>query len=128
MFNYYLEALKKYATFTGRSRRSEYWYYTLVTTIISAALGILGDFGTYLSIIYAFATFIPGIAVSVRRLHDIGKTGKYIFVILIPFVGAVWLLFLFSEDSQYGPNKYGANPKGLGNFESDDNLIQSIGQ
>ncbi|MFY7888883.1 MAG: DUF805 domain-containing protein [Spirosomataceae bacterium] len=128
MFNYYLEVLKKYATFTGRSRRSEYWYYTLVTTIISAALGIFGDFGTYLSIVYALATFIPGIAVSVRRLHDIGKTGKYIFVILIPFIGAVWLLILFCEDSQYGPNKYGANPKGLGNFESDDNLIQSIGQ
>lgn len=72
--------------------------------------------------LYGLAVLIPGLAVTVRRLHDVGKSGWFFFIILIPLVGVIWLLVLFFTDSQYGPNKYGPNPKGIGNTDEIDEI------
>lgn len=106
--NYYVNALKNYATFSGRARRKEYWMFFLFNLIFSAVAGMLG-----LTALYSLATFIPRIAVAVRRLHDIGKTGWWYFIVLIPVIGGIWYLILMCTDSKYGTNTYGENPKGI---------------
>lgn len=113
--NYYLLALKKYAVFSGRSRRAEYWYFTLFIIIISIILTIVslivGDELGIIGMLYALAIIVPSLAVSVRRLHDIGKSGWMLLITLIPFIGAIWLLVLMVTDSDVGDNNYGPNPK-----------------
>lgn len=134
-FNYYLNAIKDhYADFEGRARRSEYWYYTLFNAIIMYGLFgmmFLGDgmiFMYFIAIIYALATLVPTLAVAVRRLHDVGKSGWFILIGLIPLIGGIWLLVLYVTDSLDGENEYGENPKGFGNNNHDESLIQNIGQ
>jgi len=116
--NYYLSALKKYAVFSGRSQRAEYWYFALFTNIINIALAVIGPIAGYnptvlmsLFYLYNLAIMIPGLAVSIRRLHDIGKSGWMLLVPLIPLIGPIWLLVLMATDSNPGDNKYGPNPK-----------------
>jgi uncharacterized membrane protein YhaH (DUF805 family) len=115
--NYYLSVLKKYATFSGRSQRAEYWYFVLFNIIITIVLGIIsaviGDDSSILGILYSLAVLIPGIAVSVRRLHDVGKSGWMLLITLIPLIGAIWLFVLMVIDSNPSDNKYGPNPKGI---------------
>ena len=118
--NYFLSALKKYAVFSGRARRSEYWFFvlfeiifTIVTVILDMFIGIKVtpfNFGL-INILFSLAMIVPGISVSVRRLHDIGKSGWMIFINLIPLAGAVWFLVLTLTDSTPGDNEYGPNPK-----------------
>jgi len=121
---WYLLALKKYATFSGRSRRSEYWYFFLFNVIFNiVALLIDNISGTTfvtglgalpygnLFLIYAVAMLVPSLAAVVRRLHDVGKSGWMYFIVLIPFAGPIWLLVLLASDSNPGMNKYGINPK-----------------
>lgn len=107
-FNYYLDVLKNYAKFDGRARRSEFWYFVLFNLIISAVLRYIGGAIGFnmLESIYSLAVLIPNIAVGIRRMHDIGKSGWFI---LIPFYN----IYLFAQDSQPGDNEYGANPKGM---------------
>lgn len=117
MFNYYAAVFKKYAVFSGRARRAEYWYFYLVNVIIWFVLGVLSStvsnvFGM-VSNLYVLVVFIPGLAVNIRRLHDIGKSGWMFLIILIPIIGWIWLLVLSVMDSQAGDNAYGPNPKGL---------------
>jgi uncharacterized membrane protein YhaH (DUF805 family) len=118
--NYYLEVFKKYAVFSGRARRSEYWYFTLFNFIVSIILAIIssiaGDKNGLIGIAYALVVFIPGIALSVRRLHDVNKSGWMLLILLIPFVGAIWLLVLMCTDGDMGDNEYGPNPKILPSF------------
>jgi uncharacterized membrane protein YhaH (DUF805 family) len=134
MFNqYYLDVLKnKYADFNGRARRSEYWYFALfnILCIIPVALisSLLGSFGAILIVLAYIAILVPSIAVLVRRLHDVGKSGWFYFIALIPLIGGIWLLVLLCTDSNPGANEYGPNPKGIGNNANDDQLINSIGQ
>ncbi|HEY0054593.1 MAG TPA: DUF805 domain-containing protein [Pedobacter sp.] len=123
--NWYLKVLKDYAVFTGRARRQEYWMFTLfhiialiVATVLDSMLGLsfkVGDeslmYG-YIYLLYNLAVLIPGLAVLVRRLHDIGKTGWYALIALIPIIGAIWLIVLLCRDSDPGDNNYGSNPKG----------------
>lgn len=118
--NYYLLVLKKYAVFSGRSSRAEYWYFVLFNLIISFVLGFIdGAIGTFdpvsgyglISGLYMLVVLIPSIAVGIRRLHDIGKSGWMLLVGLIPIVGAIWLIVLFVKDSDPGKNEYGPNPK-----------------
>lgn len=115
--NYYLAVLKKYAVFSGRSQRAEYWYFFLFNIIIGVALSIIsaviGGNKNILGILYSLAVFIPGLAVSIRRLHDVGKSGWMILISLIPLIGTIWLLVLMVRDSNPGENKYGQNPKGV---------------
>jgi uncharacterized membrane protein YhaH (DUF805 family) len=118
--SWYLKVLRNYAVFHGRARRKEYWYFVLVNIIISVALAIVdGVTGTYnsdvgfglLSGIYTLAVLIPGIAVSVRRLHDIGRSGWWLLVILVPLVGAIVLFIFMVLDSKPEQNEYGPSPK-----------------
>ena len=117
--NWYLEVLKKYAVFSGRARRKEYWFFALFNVLISFVLGFI-EVGMGLvdksgrgplSGLYTLAILIPGIAVSVRRLHDTGRSGWWLLIALIPCVGAIILLVFMVQDSEPGPNQYGPNPK-----------------
>ncbi|QJX46420.1 DUF805 domain-containing protein [Hymenobacter taeanensis] len=117
---YYLHALRNYAVFQGRARRKEYWMFTLFH-IIFAIVAMVADvvLGTAMDgigygpvyMLYALAMFIPGLAVSVRRLHDVNKSGWFMFIVLIPLVGAIWLLVLDCTEGTRGDNQYGADPK-----------------
>jgi uncharacterized membrane protein YhaH (DUF805 family) len=113
--HYFIEVLKKYAIFKGRARRAEYWYFTLVSTIISVVINVISnifsDKQNIIGLVYSLAVFIPGLAVSVRRLHDIGKSGWMILINLIPLVGFIWFIVLACKDSNPGENKYGPNSK-----------------
>jgi uncharacterized membrane protein YhaH (DUF805 family) len=106
--NYYLNFLQNYATFDGRARRSEYWYFTLFNIIIIFVLGFVdGLMGiNVLSNIYILATLIPSVAVTIRRIHDVGKTGWYCLVPIYNFI-------LECTEGTMGPNKYGPDPKRL---------------
>lgn len=126
---WYLKALRQYTDFSGRARRTEYWMFVLFNLIFAfVAMGIdnvlgitfkfsgmdgepLPIFYGWIYVLYALFVLIPGLAVLVRRLHDVGKSGWMILILLIPAVGAIWLLVLACMDSQSGSNKWGPNPK-----------------
>jgi len=118
--NWYLAVLKKYAVFSGRARRKEYWMFGLfnfifcvVALILDNLLGIAIEHVGYgpIYIIYTLAVLVPGLAVGVRRLHDVEKSGWYLFIGLIPIVGGILLIIKMCTDGTPGENKYGANPK-----------------
>ncbi len=113
--NWYLKCLKQYADFNGRARRTEYWMFWLINTVVGFILGFIDGFLglMLLSVIYSLAMIIPGLAVVVRRLHDVGKSGWMYFIVLIPIIGFIWMLILLFTDSQPGSNKWGENPKGI---------------
>ncbi len=112
--NWYVQALKRYAEFNGRARRTEFWMFVLFSVIISAVLrfveGLFGGPGV-LSGLYGLAVLIPSLAVSVRRLHDTGRSGWWLLIGLVPLAGAIVLLVFAVQDSQPGDNEYGPNPK-----------------
>lgn len=118
--NWYIHVLKNYAVFKGRARRQEYWYFMLVNLVISFALSMLdkalgnpgaGEGGGVIGMVYSLAILIPSIAVGVRRLHDIGRTGWWMLISLIPLIGVIVLIYFFVQDSQPAANEYGPNPK-----------------
>ena len=118
--NWYLKGLKQYADFNGRARRTEYWMFVLFNILFAVAaivldnvLGIAMEELGYGPVygLYTLALLIPGLAVAVRRLHDVGKSGWMLLIILIPLIGAIWLLVLMVTDSNPGQNQYGPNPK-----------------
>ncbi len=119
--NYYLAVFQKYAQFNGRSQRAEYWYFSLFNFLIILGINLLNIFlyprlGInlgFIGFIYSLAVVIPGSAVTIRRLHDIDKSGWMILISFIPIIGAIWLLILTIRDSEPGDNKYGPNPKGV---------------
>ena len=124
-------AFSKYAQFHGRSRRKEYWYFALFAVIFNIVLTVLDlVLGTYheefgigiLSGLYSLAILVPGIAVSVRRLHDTGRTGWWYLLLLLPVIGAIVLLIFFVQDSEPGTNAYGPNPK-TGVADLEDHLV-----
>jgi uncharacterized membrane protein YhaH (DUF805 family) len=114
---------QKYADFSGRARRSEYWWFFLfnalvglVASVIDSILGTRYGSGTGLvQTIVQLALLIPGIAVGARRLHDTGRSGWWLLIGLIPIVGWIVLLVFFVQDSQ-GENEYGESPKAYGQF------------
>lgn len=111
--NWYIETLKKYAVFTGRARRKEYWMFVLFQLIVSIVIGVIESFSdtTILSIIFVLGTLLPSVGVQIRRLHDIGRTGWWLLISLIPLVGSIVLLVFACQDSELGDNQYGPNPK-----------------
>jgi len=120
--NWWITCMKKYVVFSGRARRTEYWMFALINTIISIIAMVLDNvLGTttedkrsgLFSGLFALATLLPSVAVYVRRLHDVGKSGWWMFIGLIPIVGVIWLFVLTVTDSQPGDNEYGENPKSL---------------
>ncbi|MDM7860909.1 DUF805 domain-containing protein [Alteromonas sp. ASW11-36] len=113
---WYIAVLKKYAVFSGRARRKEYWMFFLFNFIIAFALGfvegLMGSPGI-VGAIYSLAILIPAIAVGVRRLHDTGRTGWWMLIGLIPIIGPIVLIIFFVQDSDEGDNQHGANPKAV---------------
>lgn len=123
----FFDAIKSYfnnyATFKGRARRSEFWFTVLFTFLVSAALSIVFPgpmemmWGTEVEQssaaenLWSLATIVPSLAVTWRRLHDVGRSGKYFFFILIPIAGIIMLLIELTKDSQPGENQYGASVK-----------------
>jgi uncharacterized membrane protein YhaH (DUF805 family) len=122
--NWYLEALRKYAVFSGRARRKEYWFFTLFNVLISIILAFIDNMiGTFssetgvglLGGVYSLAVLVPGLAVSVRRLHDTDHSGWWLLIGLAPCVGVIVLFVFMVMDSTPGHNQYGPSPKA---FES----------
>jgi uncharacterized membrane protein YhaH (DUF805 family) len=129
---WYLKVVRdNFANFKGRARRKEFWMFVLFNLILSIVVMIADNIiGTtfkvgsgyyssvsmpygWLFLLYSLAVLIPAIAVSVRRLHDLGKSGGWIFISLIPFIGAIWLLVLFVTEGEPNANTYGASPKSV---------------
>lgn len=110
--NYFIDALKRYADFTGRARRKEYWMFVLFYLIFYIAAVVVDlVLGTYfLALIFALAMIIPSIAIAARRLHDTGRSGWWQLIALVPFVGFIILLVFLVMDST-ADNAYGPNPK-----------------
>lgn len=112
--NWYLAVLKKYAVFSGRATRSEYWYFALFSLIVSIVLAIVDYLldTQILGGVYSLAVFLPSLGVSIRRLHDIGRSGWWNLIIFVPLIGFIVLIVFAVQDSQPGSNQYGPNPKG----------------
>ncbi len=96
--------LTKYADFTGRARRSEYWWFFLFTLMVTVSLALINP---VLNLVAALGLFLPGLAAAVRRLHDTGRSGGYYFIILIPLVGVILLIVWTASEGNIGPNQYG---------------------
>ncbi len=120
--DWYTSVLKKYAVFEGRARRQEYWMFMLINVliyfglfIIAAILGAMADalgvLGSGIYMLYALAMLVPTLAVTVRRLHDTGRSGWWYLIALVPFVGGIILLIFTVLEGDAGNNAYGANPK-----------------
>ena len=118
--NWYLEVLKKYAVFSGRARRSEYWFFVLFNVIISVILavidGVTGSFNPELGIgllsgIYTLAVILPSLAVSFRRLHDTNRSGWWLLLLLVPLIGPIVIIVFMATDTSPEENQYGVNPK-----------------
>ena len=110
---WYVGVLKKYAEFGGRARRKEFWMFVLFNVLISLALGIVDaviGFGL-LGALYGLAVLVPSIAVSVRRLHDIGRTGWWVLIGFVPLIGLIVLIVFAVQEGQSGSNEYGPDPK-----------------
>jgi protein TonB len=130
---WFVKALKHYADFRGRARRKEYWMFTLFNLIFSYLWSavimwqagniiygyVFGGASAYgfgikimlIILLYSFAVLLPSLAVTVRRLHDIGKSGWWYFITLLPFVGPIWLFILLVTNGDTGDNEYGPDPK-----------------
>lgn len=111
--------LKKYAQFSGRARRKEYWLFQLavciaffVPTVLSEILPpAVGDPIFVLATVLMLALVVPMYAVGVRRMHDIGRSGWWLLIALVPIVGGIWQLVLLATSGDIGPNRYGPDPK-----------------
>lgn len=117
---WYFKCFRQYVDFSGRARRKEYWMFSLLNFVFAFVLGIidvsLGWTSSEIGIgvlggFYSLAALVPGLAVCVRRLHDIGKSGWNLFLALIPLVGAFVLIVWYCQEGEFSSNAWGANPK-----------------
>jgi len=121
--NWYLKVLKQYADFNGRARRKEYWMFllfniTIIFSLLALIFGLQIRFLSIVYLIYALGTLIPSIAVGVRRMHDVGKSGWYL---LIP----IYSLILVCTDGEKGVNQYGSDPKNPANELNEIGVAES---
>lgn len=134
---WYLKAMNQYADFEGRARRKEYWMYILIYIVIIVSVNFLGIMiSGFNSLSYNLLYFgvalihlIPNLSVGVRRLHDVGKSGWWYLIVIIPLIGAIVLLVWFCTEGEAGPNKWGPNPKdeNSGTVMNDmDNILDDI--
>jgi len=121
---YYFIALRKYAIFSGRARRTEFWCFLLFNWLIAGSIAFItwfivaqsdpsSELYAWAFSAYLIATTLPTWALAVRRLHDVGLTGWFAFAAVIPFLGPLFVLALGITDSEPGANRFGANPKGV---------------
>lgn len=113
--DWYLGVLRRYADFSGRARRKEYWMFVLVNALVAIALTVLSALTqiklfSFVYLLYLLATILPSLAVSVRRLHDTDRSGLWILLGMVPLVGVVLLVFLIADGTP-GPNRFGPSPK-----------------
>ncbi|WP_196888620.1 DUF805 domain-containing protein [Aureivirga sp. CE67] len=133
--NYYLKAFQQYTDFDSRVSRKEFWIFAIISASVSYILmGIDIIFSFYsqdvglgvLSGIYSILVFIPSLAITIRRLHDIGKSGWFILLVFIPLIGAIGLFILLLLKSESGRNQYGENPIKLKKNKSEDEISNEI--
>ena len=100
--NFYVDALQQYATFSGKATRQQYWMFVLINAVISLAIGYVSGMINLpiIATIYSVALIIPGIAIGVRRLHDINKSGLWLFLSFLPVIGWIWLIILMATPSK----------------------------
>ena len=113
---WYIKVLENYAVFDGRAQRMEYWMFFLINFFVLCGIGLLEYLiltGGIIGTLYGLAVLIPSIAVSIRRLHDTGRSGWWILLSLIPLLGALVLLIFYCIDGEPGENAYGPDPKRL---------------
>ncbi len=113
---WYIKVMKNYANFNGRARRKEYWMFVLFNIIFGIALLVIDTIigtGAVFYAIYLIGVIVPSIAVSVRRLHDIGKSGAWFFISFVPLIGGIWFLVLMVTEGNLGQNQYGPSPKAV---------------
>ena len=113
--NFYVDAWKKFADFNGRARRKEFWIFLLINMAVLYGLQFiaehLGIVGTIILGVCGLSILVPSAAVSIRRMHDIGKSGWWVLVNFIPLIGSIWFIILGAKDSVPGTNEWGACPK-----------------
>ncbi|MCQ6275458.1 DUF805 domain-containing protein [Bacillus sp. V3B] len=112
--HWYVKGLKNYVGFQGRAGRKEYWMFVLINFIIAIILSIvetIADLPLVLTSLYYLAVLLPSLAITVRRLHDTGRSGLWLLISLIPFIGAIVLLVFACQSSQESDNQYGSNPQ-----------------
>ena len=117
--NEYMQVLQKYAVFSGRAGRREYWMFFLINLIICiVGSGILGIIGAiihlnivFLMHLYSLAVLCPGIAVAVRRLHDTNRSGLWLLLSFVPFIGGIIILVFMCQGGTTGDNTFGSDPK-----------------
>ena len=112
--HWYLSALKKYATFSGRARRREFWIFITINSLIVLVLNLADSslpFYDSVNKLFMLTMLIPSTAVAVRRLHDIGRTGWWVLLLLVPPINIIILVFFMFLDGKLGVNVYGSNPK-----------------
>ena len=113
--NFYVDCWKKFATFSGRSRRKEFWLFWLINVAINYGLQLiavpLGTIGMVIVLLFSLAILVPSLAVAARRMHDIGKSGWWVLINLVPLIGSIWFIVLAAKDSVAGSNKWGDCPK-----------------
>lgn len=118
--NWYFKAFRQYADFNGRARRKEFWLFRLIEGIIFYLLCGIGAFLFYVSesilffllpAIYLLGALIPSVALTVRRLHDVGRSGLWFFFTLVPLVGGIWFFIMMCTEGDLFENKYGPSPK-----------------
>ena len=111
---YFIGGIKKYADFTGRARRKEYWLYLLFYFIFSVLVNVIDlSLGTiFIGTIYSLALLLPSLAMGARRLHDTGRSGWWQLLNFIPIIGWIILIVFFVQDSE-DENEYGPNPKAV---------------
>ena len=116
---WYLKVLRQYADFTGRARRTEYWMFFLFTLIIQIVLAVLDSLlglafvpgSGVLTTLYVLAVLLPSLGLAVRRLHDTSRSGWWVLIGLVPFLGAIVLIVFAALEGDRGPNAYGPDPK-----------------
>ncbi len=119
--NWYLKVVRdNYANFMGRARRQEYWMFAFINLIIILILNTIDRVAfspdmPLLSSIYGLAILLPGIAVAARRLHDTDRSAWWLLLAFIPVIGAIILIVMMCFDSTNGENRFGPNPKRIGN-------------
>tara|TARA_B110000003_G_C16404252_1_gene439564 strand:+ start:250 stop:618 length:369 start_codon:yes stop_codon:yes gene_type:complete len=121
MIKHYLNAVQNnYVNFSGRARRSEYWYFILcyyiiaiLAVVIDNTLGLANDLTGYgfITLAVMLGHLLPSLSLVVRRLHDVGKSGWFYLIAFIPIIGGIWLLVLFCTEGTRGENQYGVDPK-----------------
>ena len=113
-FDWFIKCIKNYVNFSGRARRKEYWFFRLTIFLLTLAIvfveSALGTDGIFLGL-FLLATFLPDLAVTVRRLHDVGRSGWWLSSVFVPIIGAILILIWFVTEGQKNENLYGSSPK-----------------